>query len=270
MERPLPQKTSPPAPQPLAPIYTERPPDPPGLKSCVVWGCLLTCIALMLFSFAGVTVAKELFKRAVTPLAQIFERGPEEISVSLPTIEEIRELGRLDTLEINLSTVVTVINPRKLGPLKADEVLVYNVCGIAIAGVELDELEATDVIVSGSAITISLPSAQVFTVDLMLSPTVPDTEAYALETEDRKAQILPTCSQAIEWDVPPFVGEKTPELIRVAEEQAMVQFRAIVEEKRFIDQARRNAEQELKRFLQFAGFEQVQFAMRETLAQTGE
>ncbi len=263
MDRPLPQKTSPPTPQPPEPTYTERPPDPPGIKSCAVWGCLLTCIALILFSFAGVTVAKELFKRAVTPLTEIFKSGPKEISVSLPTIEEIRELGRLDTLEINLSTVVTVINPRKLGPLTSDEVLVYNVCGTAVAGVALDEMKAADVIVNGNAITLSLPSAQVFNVDLMLAPTVPETEEYTLETENRKAQILPTCSQAINWDVPPFVGEKTPELIRVAEEQAMVQFRAIVQEKDFLTQARRNAERELGQFLRFAGFERVQFVRSE-------
>ena len=53
--------------------------------------------------------------------------------------------------------------------------------------------------------------------------------------------------------------DQTPELIRDAEEQAMIQFRAVAEEGYILDQAQQNAKRELGRFLKLAGYTAVEF-----------
>jgi hypothetical protein len=260
MDRPLPQEspsqssTNHPT---QGPSFSGYPPQPSSFLSCALVGCLLSAIVIIVVSVAGMTIAKGFFEELVDviDIFDIFGSREGETTISPPTIEEIRTLGRLDTVEVDFSTAVKVINRRGTWPAQSDEVLVYNVCGRAIAGIDLSNLEG---MTSGTTITISLPRAEVFSVDPVLDLTVPAIPEYPVEEKDRKAEILPACNLDHEWTVPPGM-DRTPELIRDAEEQAMIQFRAIAEEGYILDLAQSNAEREMARFLMLTGYERVVF-----------
>lgn len=174
------------------------------------------------------------------------------IEVARPGIDKIRNLGRLDTLELKLATAVTVQNKRTVGV----ETLVYGVCGRAIIGVELAGLEAQNVLVKGDAITLTLPPIQVFSVNPTMDWNIAEKEEYALEEGERKAAIMSSCSYAYKWDAP-WPYEKTKELPAQAEEQAMAQFKLLANQEHILQRAQQNAEKTLERFLKSAGYNQV-------------
>jgi hypothetical protein len=253
---------------------TYHPPRLQSMMTCGLMGCLLSAIGLLVASFAGLTFAKNRFEKLVCDIPVIrFCHEEPGYGVGLPTIDEIRAVGWLETLEVDFSTTVKVTNRRGTKPFQADEVLTYNACGRTAAGVDLERLDEQDVkiskTVSGDVITytiaITLPQAEVlavnpadgtFTIDPVLN--VPTISEYPLE-EDRSAEILLACNDDIVWDVPSGF-DKTPSLMRDAEEQAMIQFRAFAEEGYVLDLAQQNAKSELERFLKLAGYKDVIFA----------
>ena len=99
-------------------------------------------------------------------------------------------------------------------------------------------------------------STEVFTVDPTLALNVTETDEHPSGDSDRTVQVLPACNHAYSWTAP--LG-RTPELIRVAQEQAMVQFRSIAEEGYVLERAQLNAQTELARFLLFTGYDEVRF-----------
>ena len=257
MDRPLPEKSSNHLPsnhQAQAPSLHDYPPQPPSCTSCALVGCLLSAIAILGVSLFILIIIKNPCKVLPDPIKGVLCRE-RKVTVSPPNVDEIRALGRLDTVELNLSTVVTVKN-RRGWPIKFDEILVYGVCGRVIAGVNLTKLKDQDVITSGTIITISLPRAEVFSVDPTLALNVTETDEHPTGDSDKTVQVLPACNYAYSWTAP--IG-RTPELIRVAQEQAMIQFRAIAEEGYILGKAQHNAEKEMARFLMFTGYDEVRF-----------
>jgi len=106
-------------------------------------------------------------------------------------------------------------------------------------------------------ITITLPSPEVFSVNSTLELQVDETGERPLGESSRKQEVLPACSYTYKWTHWP--AKPTPSIIRDAEEQAEIQFRARAEEKDVLERARHNAEKELARFLIFAGYKDVIF-----------
>jgi len=231
-------------------LSPDHAPNPPSCASCVLVCCLCLAFIIFVVSVAGLTFAKKQFTTLLDPIKDFFGLGPKEIVLSPPSIDEIRTMGRLDTVEMSLSVVVTVKHDYR-GP---DEKLTYGVCGRIVAGVDLEELTSQDAVINGTTITLSLPQAEVFSVDPTLVWNVAETEEYQIDK--RKAQILPVCNYTYSWDEAPF-RDKTPELIRNAEEQAIIQFKEIAGEGYLLETAQSNAEKEMARFLMLMGYDEV-------------
>jgi len=249
----LSQKKSPRRPrpyrQPRKPPSRGRAPDPPAFASCALLGCLLIAFVIMAVSLAGMTIIKSQFTAWLEPIKDFFGFGPREIILTQPSIDEIRLMGRLDTVDLSLSAVVTVEQDHMIG----SEKLVYGVCGRIVAGINLERLANKDMIVNGTTITITLPQAEIFSVDPTLAWNVADTKEYSVGQKD--AQILPMCNHTYSWDTPPLL-DKTPDFVREAKEQAMVQFEKIASEY-VLEHAQSNAEGEMARFLLLLGYDKV-------------
>ena len=176
------------------------------------------------------------------------------VQVAPPNIDKIRHIGRLETLERELSTVV---HAKRDYTLVDDEELIYGVCGRIVAGVDLSKLTPDDVIIADNAITLHLPPAEVFTTDLITEWKVSETEMYKVEG-DIKAQIVPACDHVYKWSQ--STGrDKTPELVTDAQEQALLLFQEMADDPEFLARAQRNAEDTLERLLKAAGYEEVNF-----------
>ena len=82
----------------------------------------------------------------------------------LPTVvEKIQRLNRLETISYSMDNVVEGARENRVLPsfLTGDKLLLV-VHGEAIAGVDLSQLRASDVRVSGRKIEVHLPTAQIF------------------------------------------------------------------------------------------------------------
>jgi hypothetical protein len=234
------------------PLRSVQPPQPPSSTTCALVGCLFSAVVFIGVALAIFTIAKNVCAILPDPAGRILGCNGI-IRVREPVIDEIRRLERLDAVELNLSAIVTV-RQRHTFPVPYTEILVYGVCGRAIAGVDLRKLEENDLIISGSTITVTLPHAEVFSVDPTPTLNVAETDEVLIGDGDRKVKTLEACNQAFDW-----TGGRTPELMKEAQEQAMTQFRAIAEDDSVLERARRNAEKELARFLLFAGYDEVRF-----------
>jgi hypothetical protein len=167
----------------------------------------------------------------------------------------IRDVAHLSTVEYKLSTVVQVINPRGIW---GDEKLVYGVCGRVVAGIDLDKFSKEDVQVDGSHIRITLPEAEIFTVDIILENDVREVPEHALETSGRTAEVHSECAETIIWDVPPG-RPRSPELIADAQEEALKAFKRTAAENRIEAEAQKNAQDLLKKWFERLDFETVEF-----------
>ena len=90
------------------------------------------------------------------------------IDTSQPTVvTEIRRLSRLESVAYSMDKMVSGDREGRILPafLTGDKVLL-EVHGEAIAGVDLGQLTADDVHVSGKTVVVHLPPAQIFTVAL--------------------------------------------------------------------------------------------------------
>ncbi len=179
---------------------------------------------------------------------------PTTVAVAPPDILGIRNMGRLETLEREVSAVVRV---KRDYTLLDDEELLYGVCGRIVAGVDLEGLTPEDIHVEGDTLTLRLPSAEAFSVGLTTEWRVNETDEYTVE-DDVKAQIVPSCDHIYKWSQ--ATGhDKTPELVTDAQEQAQLMFEEMAQDPNFLARAQKNAENTLERLLKAAGYENVVF-----------
>jgi hypothetical protein len=236
-------------------------------SACALTGCLLSALAVLGITAVVFAVTRNPCARLEGPLPFLYSLVCEsgtDVSVAPPGIYEIRALGRLDTVEWNLSTVVEVVNPR--GPLgKLNETLDYAVCGRVIAGVDLTKLQESDVTVMTDTLIIALPPPEVFSVAPTLALDVDPKEVTAPEDPSTRVSIEPACNHAHIWNTPLGLS-RSPELIRVAQEEAVKQFRQIAETSSILDLAASNAEKEVARVLIFAGYKKVSFRYKPDIA----
>jgi len=183
----------------------------------------------------------------------LFGNKPTTVAVAPPDILGIRNMGRLETLEREVSAVVRV---KRDYTLLDDEELLYGVCGRIVARVDLEELTPEDIHVEGDTLTLRLPPAK-GRVSLTTEWRVNETDEYTVE-DDVKAQIVPSCDHIYKWSQ--ATGhDKTPELVKDAQEQAQLLFEEMAQDPNFLARAQKNAENTLERLLKAAGYENVVF-----------
>lgn len=166
----------------------------------------------------------------------------------------LKNVARLSTVDLQLSTVVKVINPRGFA---GDEVLVYGICGRVVAGVDLSKLEEKDIQVDGLNVRIKLPLAEIFTLDPRLEDSIPQVTSKPAGTE-RTVKIASVCEHTFRWDKPPLLS-RTSGLIAEAERQALQAFKKSAEDNGILALAQTEAEEQLKSLLLLAGYQNVEF-----------
>ncbi len=162
---------------------------------------------------------------------------PTPTIVVLPTvINQLNPLGQLHTASYFLSTVVDTQMP--IGALNQIQRVLLVACGQVAAGVDLSKLQPQDIVTNGDQVTIRLPEAEIFTSQLF---------------DDRK------CTYVILRDEGILLPPNTV-LETAAREAAVANFRETALANGILEQARVNAEGELRRLLTLLGYRDIQFA----------
>jgi hypothetical protein len=217
--------------------------QPNGLTSNkLVTGCLLglagIIVICMLIGIAVPSIGSELAQNLFQVPAKIIQLPPPTPTIIvLPTvINQIKPLGQLHTASYFLSTVVDTQMP--VGALNQIQRVLLVACGKVDAGVDLSKLEQQNIITNGEQVTIRLPEAEIFTSQLF---------------DDRKCTYVVLREEGIL--LPPNTVLET-----AAREAAVANFKETAMANGILDQARINAENEVRRLLTLLGYRDIQFA----------
>ena len=162
---------------------------------------------------------------------------PTPTTIVLPTvINQIKPLGQLHTASYFLSTVVDTQMP--VGALNQIQRVLLVACGQVDAGIDLAKLQPQDIITSGDKVTIRLPQAEVLSSQLF---------------DDRKCTYVVVREEGIL--LPPNTVLET-----AAREAAVGNFKETALANGVLEQARLNAEGEVRRLLTLMGYRDIQFA----------
>lgn len=150
-------------------------------------------------------------------------------------IDQIKPLGQLHTSSYFLSTVVDT--QMKIGALNQVQRVLLVACGKVDAGVDLAKLQAADIQTLGDRVVIRLPATEVFTTQLF---------------DDRKCTYVVLRDEGVL--LPPNLVLET-----AAREAAVANFRETALANGILEQARTNAEGEIRRLLSLVNYRDVQF-----------
>ncbi len=177
--------------------------------------------------------ALDLPGRVVSEWKQAFPDPTPTIVVLPPALENVRSLARLETSSYFLSTVVEARRPPSWPGTGQRLLLVAH--GKVIAGIDLSQIQETDVQVIDRRVIVHLPAAEVF-------------DAYLLE--DR--------THVYDYDLGIFARYDVT-LEEEARRQALAEFRSTALEYGILEDARQRAEWEIQRLLLLLGYEVVSF-----------
>jgi len=171
-----------------------------------------------------------------TQVSQIINPTPTIIVDPVTYINEVRALARLETLQYSVEQVVTC-EVNQEGPLsvfRGDKVLFVG-HGLVIAGIDMEKIQPGDMRLSGDALYVRLPPAEI------LVATLDNDKSYVYERET--GPFAPTdltletsCRQAAEDKI-----------------------RQCVLEDGILTQAQTNAENYLFKFFTTLGYKTIQF-----------
>ena len=134
-------------------------------------------------------------------VARFVTGRPARFDVSSPTVvEKIRQLSRLETVEYSLDKIVEGERQSAYLPdfLAGDKLLLV-AHGEVIAGIDLGQFKAGDVLVDGDTVHVRLPAAQILTTRIdngrtrvysrstgLLVPTDPNLESEVRQTSEQQ------------------------------------------------------------------------------------
>jgi hypothetical protein len=163
-----------------------------------------TAIALLLGVALGAVAFATFSHTASTGIwdqIAAFVTGRTLTTTPLPTVvEKIQRLSRLETVSYSMDNVVEGARDNRVLPsfLTGDRLLLV-VHGEAIAGVDLAQLKAADVHITGRSIDVHLPPAQIFSTRLdnantrvfsretgLLVPVDPNLESEVRENAEKQ------------------------------------------------------------------------------------
>jgi hypothetical protein len=205
-------------------------------------GCLIGLAAIIvicaLISIAVPSIGSSLAQGVFQVPAKIIQLPPPTPTIIvLPTvINQIKPLGQLHTTSYFLSTVVDTQMP--VGALNQIQRVLLVACGQVSAGVDLSKLQPQDIVTSGDKVTIRLPDPEIFTSQLF---------------DDRKCTYVVLREEGVL--LPPNTVLET-----AAREAAVANFKETALANGILDQARLNAEGELRRLLTLLGYRDIQFS----------
>jgi hypothetical protein len=104
--------------------------------------------------------------RIETQVAGLLHPTPTILPDPVSIIHEVRTLARLETIQYSVEKVITAeIRQDIFRPLFGDRLL-FVAHGTVIAGVDLEKMDATDLIVDRGVLQVCLPQAEVFVSNL--------------------------------------------------------------------------------------------------------
>lgn len=202
---------------------------------------------------AGLIVAALILGGALGGFGQTIERAnpanavatavapkPPTIVARPPTIQQVRALADLTTVQTLMSSIVEADQAR-VGNIVYEK-LILLACGRVKAGIDLSKLKESDITVSddGKTARVRLPKAEVLDAFLIDEPGQPcTTKVY-----DRTNLIVIPASKDLET---------------LAREKAVKSIRDTAIQSGIITEADRNARAIIERLLLNAGFEKVEF-----------
>ena len=198
-------------------------------------GCALELILVLAILIVLFLIVQSVgLPTGLADLLQLPEPTPT-IVVQPAVIDQIKPLGQLHTSSYFLSTVVDT--QMKIGALNQVQRVLLVACGKVDAGVDLAKLQAADIQTVGDRVIIRLPAPEVFTNQVF---------------DDRQ------CTYVVMRDegllLPPNLVLET-----AAREAAVANFKETALANGILEQARTNAEGEIRRLLSLVNYRDVQF-----------
>ena len=208
---------------------------------------LLVIVGLLALLGVGMALAFQSFtQQALAPIedttntlrtqvAKVLNPTPTILPDPITIINEVRSLARLETIQYSVEKIITAETGQEVfGPLFGDRLL-FVAHGVVIAGIDMNQLEASDLNLQGGVLTVRLPDAEIFIA------TLDNEKSYVY---DRQIGLFTKGEQDLET------------LARQAAEEEIYQ--AALEDG-ILDQAAVNAEAYLSKLFSTLGFENVIF-----------
>jgi hypothetical protein len=174
--------------------------------------------------------------RVLGGVREALEAGDPTYETLPAVIEQLRPLSRLETEEYFLSTVVEATQPRGVGGILTEKVLLV-ACGRVSAGVDLSKITEDDIRTEGTKVVINLPPAELFD--------------SALDDESG-------CTYIYQRDLPPLITPSN-ELDSEVRIRAIENFRETALENGILQRAHVRAQEEIARLLLLAGYDTVEY-----------
>ena len=219
----------------------ERPPRQGATLNQILSSAILVAVLLVILVVGYVIVTTILALQAPvvsvpqaigTQVQQVLNPTPTIIASPVTVIRQIRSLSRLETVSYQIEKVITAENGEgPLGFLFQDKLLLVAV-GEVIAGIDLGRMADPDVQVVDNAVTVRLPSSEIFVATLNND----DTFVY-----DRQTGLL---GQQVDLET---LARQTAEdeILRAAIADGI------------LDTAQKNGELVIRKLLEALGFEDI-------------
>jgi hypothetical protein len=191
-------------------------------------GIALAVVGLAVWSWTGM---------GLLHLISLFRSGTTVINVNQPTVvRQIQQLQRLETVSYTMDKIMSgERNNAYLPKFLAGDRLLLVVHGDVIAGVDLGKVQPADVSVRGRAISLRIPTAEIFTTRIDNAKT----RVYSRDTG--------------------LFSTPDPNLESEVREEAERQLQQAALQDGVLKTADQNARTTLSRMLTGLGFEQVEF-----------
>lgn len=198
-------------------------------------GCALELILLLAILIVAFLIVQSVgLPTGLTDFLKLPQPTPT-IQMQPAVIDQIKPLGQLHTASYFLSTVVDT--QMKIGALNQVQRVLLVACGKVDAGVDLAKLQAADIQMVGDRVIIRLPATELFTSQLF---------------DDRQCTYVVMRDEGIL--LPPNLVLET-----AAREAAVANFKETALANGILEQARTNAEGEIRRLLSLVNYRDVQF-----------
>ena len=194
-------------------------------------------MALSFYSFTQQTLAPitDTTNTLRTQIAKVLHPTPTILPDPVTIINDVRSLARLETIQYSVEKIITAETGQDVfGPLFGDRLL-FVAHGVVIAGIDLNQLEASDLKLRSGVLIVRLPEAEIFIA------TLDNEKSYVY---DHQTGLFTKGEQDMET------------LARQAAEKEI--YNAALEDG-ILDQAAVNAEAYLSKLFSTLGFENVIF-----------
>lgn len=212
----------------LQPVATKKPSSVSWIRG-ILLGIVLA-VAAMVIAIWAITGF------GVFEIGRMLRGGQVHIAVDQPTVvRQVRALERIETVSYTMDKIISGERENPVLPqfLAGDRLLLL-VHGEVIAGLDLSQLQPSDVVVHGRSVSIHLPAAEIFTTTIDNDKT----RVYSRDTG--------------------LFSSADPNLETEVREEAVQQLRASALQDGILKTAEANAHQTIRGMLVTLDFENVE------------